>query len=114
MQEATQSNSEKMRQGGIVFSWDEGKHLKRVPYFIVPDSWAKDAAFVDMVVQGMKLKIPNMVLAHLCIDVQISCVWMRRLLTRTTSGPQLQSDQATDFTLEPGVGLLGAWCQLNL
>ena len=51
-----------MRLGGIVFSWEEGQHLKRVPYFIVPDGWAKEPSFVDMVIQGMKLKTPNMVL----------------------------------------------------
>ena len=36
--------------------------MKRVPYWIVPDAWAKDPAFVDRVIEGMKLATPNMVL----------------------------------------------------
>ena len=63
VQARDQASNERMRLGGIVFSWEEGQHLKRVPYFIVPDGWAKESSFVDMVIQGMKLKTPNMVCA---------------------------------------------------
>ena len=66
VQARDQVSNERMRLGGIVFSWEEGQHLKRVPYFIVPDGWAKESSFVDMVIQGMKLKTPNMVCALSC------------------------------------------------
>lgn len=55
------SLAEPMRTGGICFSWECGRHLQKVPYFVVPDAWAKDPALVERVAEGMKLKVPNMV-----------------------------------------------------
>ena len=51
-----------MLQGTICFSWEDGRFLKKVPYFIVPDGWENDPALLDRVVQGMNLTMPNMVL----------------------------------------------------
>jgi hypothetical protein len=55
--EARGSLSEHMRTGGICFSWECGRNLKKVPYFIVPDAWAKDPALVERVAEGLKLKV---------------------------------------------------------
>ena len=55
------SMQEKMRHGGLRFSWSQGQHTKKVPYWIVPDSWAKDPAFLD---RGTVTKRVGCLLAH--------------------------------------------------
>lgn len=112
VQARDQVSNERMRLGGIVFSWEEGQHLKRVPYFIVPDGWAKESSFVDMVIQGMKLKTPNMVLCaiHVRRTEPHACAGCTRgthaQMAHTHTGSQLQPDQGANQSLEQGMGLL--------
>lgn len=47
VREMSSSLQEPMRKGAVGFAWKQGQHVKRVPYFIVPDSWARDPAFVE-------------------------------------------------------------------
>ena len=61
----------------------------QVQYFIVPDAWASDPAFVDRVVEGMGLKLPNMVLNFNPIKQPISrynlkCTPVRERVCRLT------------------------------
>ena len=60
VKEVTSSMQEPMRKGGVCFAWNQRQHTKRVPYFIVPDAWARDPAFVDRVADGLGLEVPNM------------------------------------------------------
>ena len=61
VKEVSSNTQEPMRKGTINFAWNQRLHYQRVPYFIVPDAWAKDQAFLERVVDGVGLTMPNMI-----------------------------------------------------
>ena len=61
VKEVSSNTQEPMRKGTISFAWNQRQHYQMVPYFIVPDAWAKDPAFLERVIDGVGLTMPNMI-----------------------------------------------------